>query len=54
MAINTNLDHEYLAIDVTGRKIYAIDPYDYRLLQFDIDRHSRDKGADSGADSPKD
>jgi len=34
---NVDLGFEQLAADIAGRKIYAIDPFFYRLLAFDID-----------------
>ena len=37
---DSSLGWEYLAADVTNRKIYAIDPVHYRLFQFDMDKHT--------------
>jgi hypothetical protein len=37
---NVDLGFEYLAADVENRKIYAIDPFYYRLFQFDMDKHT--------------
>jgi hypothetical protein len=31
---------EYIAADITGRKLYGVDPINYRLLQFDMDQHT--------------
>jgi hypothetical protein len=37
---NSELAFEYLAADLSRRKIYAIDPVYYRLFEFDMDRHT--------------
>jgi hypothetical protein len=37
---NTELGFEYIAADITGRKIYSIDPFNYQLLEFDMDKHT--------------
>jgi Kelch motif protein len=37
---DVDLGFEYIAADLAHRKIYAIDPIYYRLLQFDMDQHT--------------